>query len=69
VVTLLFMIQDRYGHQRALDTASALMGAEFGWKTLLPKAGSFSRAWYKSMPDSQRTSVAQSRISKSLVMV
>ena len=30
--------------KRALDTVSALMGAEFGWKTLPLKAGSFSQA-------------------------
>lgn len=50
VVTLLFMIKDRCGYKRALDTVSSLMGAEFGWKTLPPKAGSFSRARHKLTP-------------------
>jgi Transposase DDE domain len=50
VVTLLFMIKDRCGYKRALDTVSALMGAEFGWKTLPPKAGSFSKARHKLTP-------------------
>lgn len=50
VVTLLFMSKDRFGYKRALDTVSSLMGAEFGWKTLPPKAGSFSRARHKLTP-------------------
>lgn len=50
VVTLLFMIRGDCGYKRALDTVSALMGAEFGWKKLPPKAGSFAKARRKLTP-------------------
>jgi len=50
VMTLLFMIHDDCGYKRALDSVSALMGKEFGWKTLPPKAGSFSKARHKLLP-------------------
>ena len=50
VVTLLFMIREDCGYKRALDTVSALMGAEFGWKKLPPKAGSFAKARRKLTP-------------------
>jgi hypothetical protein len=44
------MIRDNCGYKRALDTVSALMGAEFGWKKLPPKAGSFAKARRKLTP-------------------
>ena len=50
VVTFLFMIKEDCGYKRALDTVSALMGAEFGWKKLPPNAGSFAKARRKLTP-------------------
>lgn len=45
VVTLLFMIKDPCGYTHALDTVLSLLGAEFLWKTLPPKAGSLGVAF------------------------
>lgn len=50
VVTLLIMIRNQCGYKRGLDTVSALMGAEFGWGDVPPKACSFAKARRKMLP-------------------
>lgn len=50
LMTLMFMIHGECGYRRGLAKVSEMMGVEFGWKKVPPRAGSFTKARYKLAP-------------------
>ena len=50
LVTLMVMIHGECGYRRGLAKVSEMMGVEFGWKKVPPRAGSFTKARYKLAP-------------------
>ena len=50
LMTLMVMIHGDCGYRRGLSQVSEMMGVEFGWEKVPPRAGSFTKARYKLTP-------------------